>query len=75
MENPNFWFAMGLTLFAELSTGIGSALAFFSKRTNKSFLSLALGFSAGVMIYVSMIEIFVKAKDSLCIEQGERPGY
>lgn len=58
-------FALGLTLFAGLSTGIGSALAFYTKKTNEKFLSLALGFSAGVMIYVSMIEIFVKARASL----------
>lgn len=65
MDFTNVLFAFGLTLFAGLSTGIGSALAFFTKRTNTKFLSVALGFSAGVMIYVSMIEIFVKAKDSL----------
>jgi zinc transporter, ZIP family len=58
-------FAFGLTAFAGLSTGIGSALAFFTKTTNTKFLSVALGFSAGVMIYVSMIEIFPKAKDAL----------
>ncbi len=75
MDNPTVWFAFGLTLFAGLCTGIGSALAFFSKRTNKSFLSISLGFSAGVMIYVSMIEIFFKAKDALCAEMGERAGY
>ncbi len=63
-----------LTLFAGLSTGIGSLIAFAAKKTNKRFLSLSLGFSAGVMIYVSMIEIFVKAKDSLVAELGERGG-
>lgn len=57
--------AFGLTLFAGLSTGIGSALAFFTKTTNTKFLSVALGFSAGVMIYVSLVEIFVKAKEAL----------
>jgi zinc transporter, ZIP family len=67
--------AIGLTLFAGLSTGIGSALAFFTKRTNTKFLSVALGFSAGVMIYVSMIEIFFKAKISLQAELGIRAGY
>ena len=65
MDSPNILFAFLLTVFAGLSTGIGSALAFFAKRTNTKFLSLAMGFSAGVMIYVSMVEIFVKAKDSL----------
>ncbi|MEX1377846.1 MAG: zinc transporter ZupT [Eubacteriales bacterium] len=67
-------FALGLTVFAGLSTGIGSVIAFFAKRTNTKFLSVALGFSAGVMIYVSMIEIFVKAKDSLVSAIGEVSG-
>lgn len=65
MMDSNILLAFGLTLMAGLATGIGSILAFFTKTTNTKFLSLALGFSAGVMIYVSMIEIFVKAKDAL----------
>lgn len=72
--DKNILFAFGLTLFAGLSTGIGSALAFFTRRTNTKFLSVALGFSAGVMIYVSMIEIFVKAKDSLVEALGRTGG-
>jgi ZIP family zinc transporter len=75
MELHSVWIAAGLTLFAGLSTGVGSALAFFAKRTNTRFLSIALGFSAGVMIYVSMIEIFMKAKISLVQAYGEVTGY
>lgn len=63
-----------LTLFAGLSTGIGSGLAFFAKKTNTKFLSISLGFSAGVMIYVSMIEIFSKAQDSLVGVYGQKLG-
>ena len=63
--------AFGLTLFAGLSTGIGSALAFFAKRTNTKLLSLALGFSAGVMIYVSFTEMFFEARKSLAACLGE----
>jgi ZIP family zinc transporter len=63
-----------LTLFAGLSTGVGSILALVTKKTNTRFLSLALGFSAGVMIYVSMVEIFVKAKDALVGALGVKPG-
>lgn len=70
----NLLFAFGLTLMAGLATGIGSVLAFFTSHTNTKFLSLALGFSAGVMIYVSMVEIFVKAKDALVGSLGEVPG-
>lgn len=67
-------FAFLLTLFAGLATGIGSALAFFTKTTNTKFLSISLGFSAGVMIYVSMVEIFQKAKESLIAEFDEKTG-
>lgn len=74
MDN-NVLFAFGLTLFAGLATGVGSAIAFFAKKTNTKFLSLALGFSAGVMIYVSMVEIFIKAKDALTAELGYTRGY
>ena len=70
----NILFAFGLTILAGLSTGIGSSLAFFTKKTNTKFLSVSLGFSAGVMIYVSMIEIFYKAKDSLTAELGLKKG-
>ncbi len=74
MELNNVLFAFGLTLFAGLSTGIGSAMAFFAKRTNTRFLSISLGFSAGVMIYVSFVEIFFKAKESLSEALGDKMG-
>lgn len=74
METQAVLLAFGLTLFAGFSTGIGSALAFFAKKTNTKFLSLALGFSAGVMIYVSFVEIFFKAKDSLIAVLGDKQG-
>ncbi|MFG6149146.1 zinc transporter ZupT [Halobacillus sp. B23F22_1] len=70
----NVLFAFGLTLMAGLATGIGSVLAFFTSTTNTRFLSVALGFSAGVMIYVSMVEIFFKAQDSLVNALGEGLG-
>jgi len=70
-----FLFAFGLTLLAGLSTGIGSLLAFFTKKTNIKFLSGALGFSAGVMIYVSFVEIFPKARASLELVYGATQGY
>lgn len=66
--------AFGLTLFAGLSTGIGSVLAFFTHKTNTKFLSIALGFSAGVMIYVSLVEIFFKAQDALINYLGNKAG-
>jgi ZIP family zinc transporter len=72
MRSDPFLFAFGLTLFAGLATGIGSALAFFTRRTNTRFLSLGLGFSAGVMIYVSFAEILVKARAGISNTVSER---
>ncbi len=57
--------ALLLTLFAGLSTGIGSCIAFFAKRSKAGFLSLGLGFSAGVMVYISFVEILRKSRESI----------
>lgn len=70
----NVWFAFALTMFAGLSTGVGSFLAFFTKKSNTKFLAISLGFSAGVMIYVSMIEIFAKAQATLVTSLGQDKG-
>lgn len=53
--------AMLLTLFAGFSTAIGSTIAFFSRKDDLRVLSLGLGFSAGVMIYISFMEILPTA--------------
>ncbi len=50
-----------LTTISGLSTGVGSLIAFFAKRTNTKFLSAALGFSAGVMVYISFMELMPEA--------------
>lgn len=63
-----------LTLIAGLCTGIGSIFAFLYQGEQKKFLSVSLGFSAGVMIYVSMIEIFQKGWSSLTLIYGEKQG-
>ena len=74
MDTSNLLLAFALTIFAGLSTGIGGAIAFFAKKTNTRFLSVALGFSAGVMIYLSFMEILPKALESLTGEMGEVSG-
>jgi ZIP family zinc transporter len=74
VEHSNVGLAFGLTLFAGLATGIGSIIGFSSREFNSKFLSGALGFSAGVMIYVSFAEILVKAKDLLTLVYGVKKG-
>ena len=70
----NVLIALSLTLFAGLATGIGSVIAFFAKSTNKKFLSFSLGLSAGVMIYVSFVEIFAQAQELLVAGMGTTKG-
>ena len=70
----NVAFSLSLTVFAGLATVIGSILAVFTRQTNTKILSFSLGFSAGVMIYVSMIEIFAKAKAYLILATNDLYG-
>lgn len=71
---PNVIYAFVLTLLAGLSTGIGSLIALLARRTNRRFLSFALGFSAGVMIYVSFVDLFPQSMHILGEGYGERWG-
>lgn len=62
MELPsNVIIALILTTIAGLSTGIGSAIAYFIKRPKISYLCFSLGLSAGVMLYVSFVELLPEA--------------
>ncbi len=63
-----------MTFAAGLSTGLGSAIAFFARRTNLRLLSVATGFSAGVMLWVSFVEILPKAQRALESARGAREG-
>lgn len=58
-------FAFSLTLFAGLTTSLGSLLTFFTSSKNNKFLSISLGFSAGIMIYLSFVEILPEARNTL----------
>ncbi len=66
--------ALLLTLGAGLSTGVGSAIAFFFKHTNRKFLSFILGLSAGVMIYISFVELLAESRATLIDIYGHRMG-
>ncbi|MFH0703113.1 MAG: zinc transporter ZupT [bacterium] len=66
--------ALLLSFLAGISTGIGGILAFFIKKDNVLALSLGLGFSAGVMIYVSFTEILQESKHYLMAFFGNSTG-
>ena len=74
MMEGNFLLAFSLTLFAGLSTAIGSAVVLFSKKFSPRFLAASLGFSAGVMIYISLVELYGEARESLSLLYGNSKG-
>lgn len=67
-------FSLLLTLIAGLATGVGSFIAFFFKHSDRKFLSCALGFSGGVMIYISMTELLPEAQAQMVGMYGDKPG-
>lgn len=72
--NNMFWEAFFLTLLAGLSTGIGGAFVFFAKTLDRRVLAVCLGLSAGVMIYVSLVELLPEANRILAMAHGSKIG-
>ncbi len=71
----SFLYPFLLTVFAGLSTGIGSTLAFLARGEKSRLLPLSLGLSAGVMIYISFMEIIPEARHGISQVHGEKTGY
>lgn len=67
MNYKGLLFVMLLNTLAGLSTGLGGLTVFFFKRTNTKIISVALGLSAGVMIYVAFVELLISS-DQLLID-------
>ncbi|MFA6030551.1 MAG: zinc transporter ZupT [Elusimicrobiota bacterium] len=67
-------FAFALTALAGLSTGIGSAIAFFARRTNTRLLAFSLAFSAGVMVFISLFELLPESRGTLAGRFGPASG-
>ncbi|MBN1337346.1 MAG: zinc transporter ZupT [Deltaproteobacteria bacterium] len=70
---PSVPLALGLTVCAGLATGVGSLLVYFARTPNTRVLSVALGFSAGVMVFVSFAEILPEGT-ALLVEPAGRVG-
>ncbi len=68
--SANLGMALALTAIAGLSTGIGSAIAYFIRKPKITYLSFSLGVSAGVMIYISFVELLPEAFEKV----GEKWG-
>ncbi|CAJ1946694.1 unnamed protein product [Cylindrotheca closterium] len=63
-NRDNVLIALAMVFGAGASTGLGAAVVFFPsivKLASQRVLAASLGFSAGVMTYVSFVEIFIKS--------------
>jgi len=70
----NVAIALGLTLLAGLATGLGSLVVFVARRPNLTLLSFGLGFSGGVMVYVSLVELLPQATNAIAHSHGPGKG-
>jgi ZIP family zinc transporter len=67
VQNENVGVAFGLVIGAGFATALGACVVFFPwlvKLASRRVLASALGLSAGVMTYVSFVEIFNKSRNS-----------
>ncbi len=70
----NMILSICLATLAGLSTGIGGLISVLFKRTNTKVISIMLGFSAGIMIYISFIELYQESQTNLCGIHGPVSG-
>jgi len=68
-SSPNIPIAIGVSIGAGLATAIGGAMVFFPELLRRIpqhiILGVSLAISAGVMLYVSFVEIFANSHDAI----------
>ncbi|MBR4975045.1 MAG: zinc transporter ZupT [Bacteroidales bacterium] len=74
LNDSNFITALLLTLVAGAATGVGGVIILFTKKFSSKLLSASLGFSAGVMLFISLTELFPEASSTLGELYGEQKG-
>ena len=74
LNDSNFITALLLTLVAGAATGVGGVIILFTKKFSTKLLSASLGFSAGVMLFISLTELFPEASSTLGELYGEQKG-
>lgn len=57
----DIWIAIALTVFAGLATGLGGLVTMCVRRPSTRLLAFAMGLSAGVMTYISFMELLPEA--------------
>lgn len=68
----DIWIAVALTVLAGLATGGGALVTMFVRRPSTRLLAFAMGLSAGVMTYISFMELLPEAHEAFVPAFGER---
>ena len=74
LSNPEAYALFAATL-AGLSTLIGVAACFIAKKESRGLVTISLGFSGGVMLSVSITDLFPEALEYLSAESGNAGGW
>ncbi len=69
--NKSYLMALLLSTLAGLSTVIGGFVTFFIKENSLKFLSFGLGLSAGVMLFISLVDLYPSSCEMLKTQMGE----
>lgn len=70
-----FWFALSLTFLSGIATILGGLLATHKIMLRRGAMAVALGFSAGAMLYVSFTDILGKSLDAFSELYDKMPAY
>lgn len=73
--SPAVWLALAISMGAGLATVLGSLLVIFARETNTRLLAFGLAFAGGAMVYVSLVEIFVKSQDAFAALYPAKQAY
>ena len=68
----NVLIALALTLLAGMATGIGGLLSMLTRRSDTRTLAFSMGLSAGVMVYISLVELLPEATEGFSAVFGEK---
>ncbi len=68
----DIWIAVALTVLAGLATGVGALVTMFVRRPSTRLLAFSMGLSAGVMTYISFMELLPEAREAFVPLFGER---
>ncbi len=70
--DKSYLIALIMSTIAGLSTVLGGFVTFFIKENSLKFLSFGLGLSAGVMLFISLVDLYPEACELIQNQMGDK---